>query len=107
VLGNGYPLAPEEFVAEYGQEVACILRNTVPLNTMNLRREDNEHYRTLLLQKLHARYKFPDKYINTKLSKNPVNNAAIMKMSTALASRKVVTSQVFIKFWNNFFLCID
>jgi hypothetical protein len=33
VSENGYPLAPEEVVAGYGGQVACILRNTVPLNT--------------------------------------------------------------------------
>jgi hypothetical protein len=49
VSENGYPLAPEEVVAGYGGQVACILQNTVPLNTENLRSEENEHYRTLLL----------------------------------------------------------
>jgi hypothetical protein len=50
VSANGYPLAPEEFVRGYGLQLACILRNTVPLHTENLRSEDNAHYRTLLLQ---------------------------------------------------------
>jgi hypothetical protein len=77
---------PEEVVAGYGGQVACILRNTVPLNTKNLRSEENKHYRTLLLQKLHARYIFAPEYVNMDISKNPVNNAAITKMSTALAS---------------------
>jgi hypothetical protein len=56
---------------------------------VNLRSEDNAHYRTLLLQKPHARYKFPDEYNNLEVSGNCVNNAAISKMSTALASWKV------------------
>jgi hypothetical protein len=43
VSENGYPLAPEEVVARYGAQVACILRNTVLLNTVNLRSEENEN----------------------------------------------------------------
>jgi hypothetical protein len=97
VSENGYPLTPEEVVAGYGQQVACILGNTVPLNTVTLRSEDNEHYRTLLLQKLHARYIFAPEYVNTDLSKNPVNNAAITKMSTALASWKVQVRKLILK----------
>jgi hypothetical protein len=54
VSENGNPLTPEEVVAGYGGQVACILQNTVLINTLNLRSEDNEHYLTLLLQKLHA-----------------------------------------------------
>jgi hypothetical protein len=41
------------------------------------------------LQKLHARYKFPEEFNNLEVSGNCVNNAAISKMSTALASWKV------------------
>jgi hypothetical protein len=89
VSRSGNPVAPEEFVARYGLQLGCILRSTVPLNTVNLRSEDNAHYRTLLLQKLHARYKFPDEFNNLEVSGNCVNNAAISKMSTALASWKV------------------
>jgi hypothetical protein len=97
VLENGYPLAPEEVVAGYGQQVACILRNTILFNTVNLRSEDNEHCCTLLLQKLHARYIFPPEYVNMDLSKNPVNKAAITKMSTALASWKVRVKKLILK----------
>jgi hypothetical protein len=89
VSASGNPLAPEEFVAGYGLQLGCILRSTVPLNTVNLRSKDNAHYCTLLLQKLHARYKFPNEYNNLEVSGNCVNNAAISKMSTALASWKV------------------
>lgn len=97
VSENGYPLAPEDVVAGYGGQVACILRNTVPLNTENLRSEENEHYRTLLLRKLHARYIFDPEYVNTDISKNPVNNAAITKMSTALASWKGRVKKMILK----------
>jgi hypothetical protein len=86
VSASGHPLKPEEFVAGYGNQLGCIVRSTVPLNTVNLRSEDNAHYRTLLLQKLHARYKFADKFVNLEVSGNPVNNAAISKMNTALGS---------------------
>jgi hypothetical protein len=64
---------------------------------VNLRSEDNEHYRTLLLQKLHAQYIFPPEYVNMDLSKNPVNNATIAKMSTALASWKVRVKKLILK----------
>jgi hypothetical protein len=97
VTENGYPLVPEEVVAGYGGQVACILQNTVPLNTVNLRSEENEHYHTLLLQKLHARYIFTPEYVNTDISKNPVNNAAITKMSTVLASWKVRVKKLILK----------
>jgi hypothetical protein len=89
VSASGYPLEPEEFLAGYGNQLRCILRSTIPLNTMNLRSEDNAHYRTLLLQKVHARYKFPNEFNNLEVSGNCVNNAAISKMSTALVSWKV------------------
>jgi hypothetical protein len=97
VSENGYPLTPEEVVAGYGGQVACILRNTVPLSTENLRSEENKHYRTLLLQKLHARYIFAPEYVNTDISKNPVNNATITKMSTALASWKGRVKKLILK----------
>jgi hypothetical protein len=97
VSENGYPLTPEEVVAGYGAQVACILRNTIPLNTVNLRSEENEHYCTLLLQRLHARYIFTPEYVNTDISKNPMNNAAITKMSTALASWKVRVKKLILK----------
>jgi hypothetical protein len=89
VSASGHPLKPEEFVAGYGNQLGCIVRSTVPLNTVNLRSKDNVHYRTLLLQKLHARYKFADEFVNLEVSGNPVNNVAISKMNTALASWKV------------------
>jgi hypothetical protein len=89
VLASGHPLKPEEFVAGYGNQLGCIVQSTVPLNTVNLRSENNVHYCTLLVQKLHARYKFTDEFVNLEVSGNPVNNATISKMNTALASWKV------------------
>jgi hypothetical protein len=49
------------------------------------------------LQKLHARYIFAPEYVNTDISKNPVNNAAITKMSTALASWKARVKKLILK----------
>jgi hypothetical protein len=54
VSRSGHPLEPEQFVAGYGNQLECIVRSTILLHTVNLRSEDNAHYRTLLLQKLHA-----------------------------------------------------
>jgi hypothetical protein len=96
VSRRGHPLEPEQFVAGYGNQLGCIIRSTVPLHTVNLRSEDNAHYRTLLLQKLHARYKFADEFVNLKVSGNPVNNAAISKMNIALASWKVRVKKLII-----------
>jgi hypothetical protein len=62
-----------------------------------VRSEENEHYRALLLQKLHARYIFAPEYVNTDISKNPMNNAAITKMSTALASWKGRVKKLILK----------
>ena len=44
--------------------------------------------RSLLITKLHKRYKFPAEFANTRLSGNKVNNAALTKMSTALSTWK-------------------
>jgi hypothetical protein len=89
VSASGNPLIPEESVKGNGLQLGCILRSTVPLNSKNLRSEDNAHYCTLLFQKLHARYKFADEYNKTEVSGNCVNNAAILNMRATLASWKV------------------
>ena len=64
VTTAGVPSEPERFAEGYGHQVATILRNTVPITTINLRSRDNNHYCQLLLNKLHGRYKFPDPYNN-------------------------------------------
>jgi hypothetical protein len=88
VTSNGIPIEPERFAEGYGRQVAAILRNTVPITTINLRSRDNSHYCQLLLNKLHGRYKFPDPYNNTNLRGNKVNKWALRKMSKALSSWK-------------------
>jgi hypothetical protein len=56
------------------------------INTRNLRDPGNAHLVQLLLQKLHERYQFPPEYDNQNLKDNVVNQLALTKMSTALAS---------------------
>ena len=84
----GIPTEPTRFSDGYGRQVAAILRNTIPITTINLRCRDNIHYCQLLINKLHGRYKFPDPYNNTNLRGNKVNKWALRKMSKALSSWK-------------------
>ena len=77
------PTKPGRFAEGYGRQLAAILRNTVPITTINLRSRDNNHYCQLLLNKLHRRYKFPDPYNNTNLKGNEVKKWALRKMSKA------------------------
>jgi hypothetical protein len=56
------------------------------INTRNLQDPGNAHLVQLLLQKLHERYEFPLEYENLDLKDNKVNQLALMKMSTTLAS---------------------
>ena len=84
----GIPIEPTRFSEGYGRQVAAILRNTVPITTINLRSHDNIHYCQLLINKLHGRYKFPEPYDNTKLKGNKVNKWALRRMSKALSSWK-------------------
>src|ERR1041385_7601410 len=88
VTSVGIPTEPQRFSEEYGRQVTAILRNTVPITTINLRSRDNTHYCQLLLDKLHRRYKFPDPYENKNLKGNKVNKWALRKMSKALSSWK-------------------
>jgi len=88
VTSVGIPTEPQRFADGYGRQVAAILRNTVPITTINLRSRDNIHYCQLLINKLHGRYKFPDPYNNTNLRGNKVNKWALRKMSKALSSWK-------------------
>ena len=61
-------------------QLGCILRETVSINTYDLRSPEHEALRTQLLKKLHERYIFPDD------GNKKVDNFAIMKMNTALTS---------------------
>src|SRR4051812_18652769 len=88
VTSAGVPSEPKLFAEGYGRQVAAILRNTVPITTINLRSHDNSHYCQLLLNKLHGRYKFLDPYNNTNLKGNKVNKWALNNMRKALSSWK-------------------
>jgi hypothetical protein len=86
VSKSGAPEEPKALAAGYGIQIGCIVRETVTINTRNLRDPGNAHLVQLLLQKLHERYQFPTEYDNQNLKDNVVNQLALMKMSTALAS---------------------
>ena len=86
VSPTGAPEEPKDLVAGYGIQIGCMVRETVMINTRNLRDPANAHLVELLMEKLHRRYKFPDEYDNQLLKGNVVNQAALTKMSTALAS---------------------
>ena len=88
VTSIGIPTEPQRFSEGYSRQVAAILRNTVPITTINLRSRDNTHYCQLLLDKLHRRYKFPDPYDNKNLKGNKGNKWALRRMSKALSSWK-------------------
>lgn len=86
VTKSGAPVEPKALAAGYGIQLGCMVRETVTINTRNLRDPANEHFVQLLMEKLHGRYKFPKDYDNQLLKNNPVNQLALTKMSTALAS---------------------
>jgi hypothetical protein len=83
---NGIPVEPKALAAGYGTQIGCIVRETMTINTRNLRDPGNAHLIQLLLQKLHERYDFPEEYKNLNLKDNKVNQQALTKISTALAS---------------------
>ena len=82
VSRSGQPLEPKEIARGYGMQLGCMLRETVSINTHNLRSKENEALVQNLLMKLHERYTFP-KPLNKK-----VESLAITKMSDALSSWK-------------------
>jgi hypothetical protein len=86
VSRNGAPEEPKALATGYGIQIGCIVQETVTINMRNLRDPGNAHLVQLLLQKLHEQYQFPPEYDNQNLKDNVVNQLALMKMSTALAS---------------------
>lgn len=82
VSESGLPLEPSKVAKGYAMQLGCIVRETVPLNTQDLRSEANAALAATLLQKLHQRYTFPQPF-NKK-----VDSLALTKMSTALSSWK-------------------
>ena len=82
VLPSGLPLEPEDTAKGYNMQIGCIVRESMSINTKDLRTKANEALRQTLLQKLHQRYKFPEPF-NKK-----VNKLALQKMSTPLSNWK-------------------
>lgn len=80
VSKSGQPQEPWGVAKGYGMQLGCILRETVSINTYDLRSAENEALRTQLLKRLHERYIFPDD------GNKKVDNFAITKMNTALTS---------------------
>ena len=80
VAPSGLPVAPEATAKGYSMQLGCILRESVSINMKDIRSTANKALRTVLLQKLHQRYTFPEPF-NKK-----VESLAISKMSTALSS---------------------
>jgi hypothetical protein len=82
VSKSGLPLEPSVVAKGYAMQLGCIVRETVPLNTQDLRSDANEALAGTLIQKLHQQYTFLEPF-NKK-----VDSLALMKMSTALSSWK-------------------
>ena len=80
VSNSGLPLEPSKVARGYSMQLGCIVRETVSINTKDLRAPENEALRKTLITKLHKRYTFPQP-LNKK-----VDSLAITKMSTALSS---------------------
>ncbi|KAM0923513.1 hypothetical protein ACQ4PT_005494 [Festuca glaucescens] len=87
--GSGEPLLPETVVAGYDNDLGCILRDTVSINEMNMRDPIKNHLVTLLITKLHKRFKFLEPYNDEEdLTSNLVNTHALGKFSPDLSSWK-------------------
>ena len=88
--GKFEPIEPREVAACYGNQLACILRDTANINTTKIRK--NEHLKKLLLTRLHARFLFPgrnddvDPWDDDAMKK--INNKALGKFSNALSAWK-------------------
>src|SRR3954467_4099139 len=85
---SGLPTLPVHVAKGYGNSIGCILRELVNLNEEDLRSKSNEPLATLLIQQLHARYKFPEPYDNLDIKKNLANTFALGKFSKALSTWK-------------------
>jgi hypothetical protein len=79
---------PKEAARGYGNNVACILRDTVTINEQNIRQKLKKSIAVLLISKLHARYQFPSPYNGQELMGNIVNIVALGKISKALSAWK-------------------
>ncbi|KAM0850333.1 hypothetical protein ACQ4PT_053176 [Festuca glaucescens] len=80
VSESGLPLEPSEVAKGYNMQLGCIVRESVSINTKDIRSEANAALAKTLIQKLHQRYTFPEPF-NKK-----VDSLALTKMSIALSS---------------------
>src|ERR1041385_2821442 len=87
-LASGLPTQPIHVARGYGRRIGCILRELVNINEEDIREKSKEPMATLLIQRLHARYKFPEPYDNLDIKKNLVNTFALGRFSKALSSWK-------------------
>ena len=55
----GLPVAPEKLASGYSMQLRCILRESVSINTKDLRSTANEALVEHLLKRVHQRYTFP------------------------------------------------
>ena len=62
VTPSGLPVAPEATAKGYSMQLGCILRESVSINTKDIRSTANKALRDVLLQKLHQRYTFPEPF---------------------------------------------
>ena len=83
---SGEPLEPQEYAKGFGNTCAAIAREICSINDGYLRRKINLATETLLIQRVHARYKFLADYDNLDIKGNLVNEAALGKISKGLGS---------------------
>src|SRR4051794_17492369 len=81
VSPSGLPLEPAKLAKGFSMQIGCIVRESVSINTKDIRSEENAALLQTMVAKLHQRYKFPDED-----SKRRAEGNAITKMSTSLAS---------------------
>ena len=67
----------------YGNKIGCIVRDFGNVNAEKHMAKENVALATLLIEKLHTRYKFPEDYDNLELKTNPVNRLALSKFNKA------------------------
>ena len=80
VSPSGLPLEPQTVASGYSMQIGCIVRESMSINTTDLRSIENKALVETLFKKLHQRYTFPEPF-NKK-----VDTLALTKMSTALSS---------------------
>ena len=80
VSPSGLPIEPTDKASGYSMQLGCIIRESISINTKDIRSKENAALLQVLLRKLHLRYKFPED------SKKVAEHNAITKMSTALSS---------------------